>query len=261
MDTNDLKQAARDAGDSEVLEWAARAGYAVNGVMHLLIAWIAIQLAFGGHGKRADQSGALQTLASTGLGTVLLWVAVIGFAGLAVWQLAEAIAGAREVSDRVKAVSKAVVYAALAVTAVTFALGGRSSSEKSTNDVTAGLMGKPFGVVLVAIVALVILGVAVYHVYKGWTKKFLQDLRSQPSESVVALARFGYIAKGVALGVVGVLFGLAAVQHDPKQAGGLDSALRTLLRAPFGQGLLVAVALGLAAYGLYSFARARHAKV
>jgi hypothetical protein len=260
MDGNDVRQAARRAGDQEAVEVAARVGYAVNGLMHLLIAWIALQLAFGGGGKQADQSGALQALASNGLGMVLLWVAVVGFAGLGIWQLTQVFAG-RGAGDRVKAAAKGVVYLVLAWTALTFATGTGSSSEKKTNDVTASLMSKPAGGALVVLVGLVILGVAVYHVYKGWAKKFLQDLRSHPGEVVVALARFGYIAKGVALGVVGALFCLAGLRNKPKEAGGLDQALRTLLEAPFGKVLLTVVALGLAAYGVYSFARARVADV
>lgn len=260
MDGSEVKQAVREAGDSEALGWTARAGFAVNGLMHLLIAWIALQLVFGGRGGRADQSGALGALASNSFGVVLLWVAVVGFAGLGVWQLTQVVVG-RDAGARVKAVSKAVVYLVLAWTAFTFAIGSGGSSEQKTHDLTSSLMSAPAGDVLVVVVGLVILGVAAYHVYKGWAKKFLADLRSHPSRPVVALARFGYIAKGIALGVVGVLFGLAGLHNNPKEAGGLDKALHTLLDASFGKLLLVVVALGLAAYGIYSFARARDADV
>jgi hypothetical protein len=122
-------------------------------------------------------------------------------------------------------------------------------------------MSKPAGGVLVIIVGLVVIGVGIYHVYKGWSRQFLRDLRSHPGGAVIAAGRFGYIAKGVALAVVGVLFVPAGVHNDPKQAGGLDKGLRTLLDAPFGKVLLVVVALGLAAYGIYSFGRARYADV
>ena len=71
---------------------------------------------------------------------------------------------------------------------------------------------------------------------------------------------------GAPLGAVrhralGALFCLAGWHNKPKEAGGLDRALRTLLDAPFGKALLTVVALGLAAYGVYSFARARDADV
>jgi hypothetical protein len=94
-------------------------------------------------------------------------------------------------------------------------------------------------------------------VHKGWKRRFVRDLVHNPGRFVTAAGRLGYIAKGVALAVVGVLFVTAAVHADPDEAGGLDSALRTLGGQPFGVVLLTVVALGLVAYGVYSFARAR----
>ncbi len=262
MDTDDLKRASRQAGDHPALETAARVGFAVSGLMHLLIGWIALQLALGSpRSGAADQSGALSALAANGLGRFLLWVAVVGFAGLALWQVTEAVTGSSETTDRIKAVAKAVVYAALAVTALTFARGGSSSSTKQTTDFTASLLAQPLGVALVAAVALGVIGVGVYHVVKGWRKKFLRDLREHPGAGIVRAGQVGYAAKGAALVVVGLLFGLAAVRRDPTRATGLDGALNSLLTVPFGKVLLVLVAMGLAAYGVYSFARAKAAAV
>ena len=66
---------------------------------------------------------------------------------------------------------------------------------------------------------------------------------------------------GVALGVVGVLLVSGAAQNSSSQATGLDGALRALREQPDGPWLLSAVALGMAAYGIYSFARAKHARI
>ena len=71
----------------------------------------------------------------------------------------------------------------------------------------------------------------------------------------------GYIAKGVALGIVGVLFVTAAVTADPSKSTGLDGALHTLRDQPAGVLLLVIVALGFVAYGVYSFVRARYGRI
>lgn len=255
-----VKNAARQAGDNDAVETMARVGYAVNGMMHLLIGWIALQLAFGSAGK-ADQSGAFSHLASNGLGKALLWLSVAGFVGLAVWQVTEALRSHNETSDRAKAAAKAVVYLVMGFTALKFARGGTSSSSQDTSDITTTLINAPMGAFLVGAVGLAIIGVGGYHVVKGAKKKFLSDLQSSPGTAVVRLGQVGYIAKGVALGVVGALFVLAAIHNNPKESTGMDGALRSLLGAPFGQALLVLVALGLAAYGLYSFGRARHAKV
>src|SRR5690348_316119 len=93
MDGHDVKQVAREASDHPALEYTARAGYAVSGLLHLLIGWITLQVAFGGSGAHADQSGALGSLAGNGLGKALLWLGVVGFLGLALWQVADALVG------------------------------------------------------------------------------------------------------------------------------------------------------------------------
>src|SRR4051794_8528283 len=89
MDTSGTVSSARRAGDSEGLEHLARVGLVAYGVVHLLIAWLALQLAWGGGGGEADQSGAMSTLAEKPFGKPLLWVLAIGLLALAVWQLAE----------------------------------------------------------------------------------------------------------------------------------------------------------------------------
>ena len=53
------------------------------------------------------------------------------------------------------------------------------------------------------------------------------------------LGTAGYCAKGVALAIIGGLFGYAAITYDPKKAGGLDAALSTVRDQPFGTVLLV----------------------
>jgi hypothetical protein len=58
--------------------------------------------------------------------------------------------------------------------------------------------------------------------------------------------------------VVGGLFVAAAYTHHAKKSGGLDQALHTVLQQPFGPVLLILIGAGIACYGLFCFARARH---
>ncbi len=264
MSSADVSRATRQANESPVVEWGARVGYAVLGVLHLLIAWIAVKVAWGigGGSKSADSSGALKTLASSSTGPFFLWIGVAGFALLALWSLTEGVISNGETSDRLKLVAKGVMYAFFAWTSFkVVALGSGGSSEKQTEDVTATLMKNPAGQLLVGALGLVVLGVAGYHVYKGWTKKFLEDLKGHPGDWAVQAGRAGYVAKGVALVVVGVFFVIAAWQHDAGKAQGLDGALKSLKDMSFGPLVLTVVALGIAAYGVYSFARSRYARL
>jgi len=79
--------------------------------------------------------------------------------------------------------------------------------------------------------------------------------------ATIALGIVGYVAKAIALGAVGVLFVFAALNGNASQANGLDQGLRSLAGLPFGVVILVGVGIGLIAYGLYSFVRARYAKL
>ncbi len=259
-------QAARRAANSKWLERAARVGFVVSGLLHILIGYIALQVAWSHSSGKADQSGALALLARHGWGQVVLWVGVVGFAGLGLLQLTEALLPRvgdvkDQLGDRGKALAKGIVYLVLAVSTLSFARGSGQSSSKQSRDFTASLMSHGGGRVLVVIIGVAIVGVGGYHVYKGVTKKFREDLVGDPGAAVERLAQAGYVAKGVALAIVGVLFCIAGARQQPSKASGLDGALKTLRDQPLGSVLLTVIALGLAAYGVYCFARARRARL
>lgn len=257
-------QAARRLSDHPWLERLARIGFAASGLIHLMIGWVAARIALGGDGE-ADQGGALQEVRDAPFGEVLLWGAVLGFGALALFQLLEGLVGGVELKDRVTALSRAGLYAVLGSTALIVARGGSTDGEEATTDLTATLLQAPMGRLLVAAVGLVIVGVAVYHAYKGGSKKFLETLTTTgpgaAGRAVEIAGMVGYIAKGVALLIVGLLFLVAAWTADAEEAGGLDGALQTLAEQPFGTVLLLAVALGLVLYGVYSFARTRYERL
>ena len=261
----------RRADRSPALDRGIRVGIVTYGVMHLLIALIAFQMVLGqGGGKSASGSGAFAELARSGFGRVVLWVMVLGFLMLVVWQGIEAAIGHRQeeggkrTGKRVMSAAKAVVYAVLGVTAATTALGSSGGSGGSSPDsLTARLMSAPGGQVLVVLVGLGIVAVGGALAYRGIKEKFTEHLdagatRGDRRGPIVLLGKVGYLAKGAALAAVGVLVVVAGVRHEAKRSGGLDAALRELLQQPFGGWLVGAVALGLAAFGLYCFAWARH---
>lgn len=254
---------AREASNSHTLETVARVGYAVTGLLHILIGGIAIRVAAGAGGE-ADQSGALRALASAPGGDVILWVSVVGLAALGLWLLVSGIAQWGHWGKVLSDLGKGVVYLAIAVTALTFALGGSKSSDSSTKGFTAQLISTPGGAILLVLVGLGILAGGVVFIYQGVTSKFTKQIRLPRGDAGRAVELFGsvgYIAKGIAIGVVGILFVVAAFTSDTAKANGLDGALRALKDLPFGPVILIVVGVGVIAYGLYCFARARLAKL
>ena len=262
-------RAARSAGSNPHLKTLARVGYAVNGLLHGLIGAIAISVAVGAGGESADQSGALGEVAKSPGGLFVLWAIVVGLAALGVWQLLQAFLvpgdDPKKVwAHRAKEIGKGVAYLAVAGTAVTVAVSGSASSSGSTQSASATVLGLPGGPALLIVAGLAVLAIGVYFVYKGVARTFTEDLAvpgGTLGRATVGLGVAGYVAKGIAVGVVGILVIVAGFTVEPSQSTGLDGALRWLAELPFGVAILVLVGLGLIAYGLYCLARARFARL
>lgn len=268
--SNQAEQKARKVNDNPWFERGVRVGLIGYGIVHLLIGWLALQLAFGDRSGSPDQQGALQQIAQESYGDVLLWTIGIGLLFMAVWQVFEALWGhtsrdePKRTIKRVGSAGKVVIYAIVGISSIKFAMEAQSGGKSSTDSMTADLMKQTAGQWLVAAVGIVIIVVGVMQVKRGVTKSFTKDLRGDATSgtSGTAVEKFGqvgYISKGIAVGVVGFLFVWAAWDHDPKKAGGLDTALQKILDQPFGPVLLGAIALGIIAFGLYCFAWAKYA--
>lgn len=250
---------------SDTAQLLGRIGMACYGVVHLIIAYLAVQVAFGSS-ERADQKGALQEVGSTAFGQVLLWILAIGLVLFGLWQFLMAatgyewVSGGKRTRKRIGAAARGVVVIVLGFTAFRIATGsgGGGSSNQKQQEFTAKLLQLPAGPALVVIAAAGVLGVAIAAGVKGVKKTFLEDLDTTelPGKSkrwISWLGTTGYLAKGVVLTVVAILLAIAGFTADPNKAGGLDAALKTLAAQPFGTVLLTVVALGLAAFGAYCF--------
>ena len=267
-----VQGAVDKATDNSAFEFAARAGFAVSGVLHLLVAYIILRIAFGSGGS-ADQSGALATLAGQTGGAVMLWTAAVGLFALALWRLAETVLGPhpgeRPHGDqddsplwkRFKALGLAILYLALAFSAARFAMGSGKSSSQQNAGMSAQLMQSGWGKALLIVVGLAVLAVGGYHVYKGISERFLKDLRVSGGRGITAIGVVGYVAKGLVLAGAGLLVIVATLNSDPSKSTGIDSAVKTLGEAPFGKALLVVAAAGLAAFAVYSFVRSRYGRM
>jgi hypothetical protein len=266
---NASTSAAEQAHRSDWMDHAIRAGLVAYGVVHLLVGWLALQLAFGEKEDSASNSGALHYLAQQPMGGALVWAIAVGMFFLVVWRLLEFGFGYRDESDdakrwrkRATSLGKAVIYGAIGWSAVQTATGS-GGGKGGTDSTTATIMNLPGGQLMVGAIGLAIIGYGISLVVRGWTEKFREHLDAQgqsgkDGSAYVNLGKAGYIAKGISIALVGALFGYAAITHDPKKSGGLDQALQTVLEQPFGQVLLIAIGLGIAAYGIFCFARAKH---
>jgi len=268
-----VRSTGRRAAGSNAMSMLARVGLAARGVMYGLIGIIAVQIALGSTHRQADRSGAVRLVAATPFGSVILWLLVIGFAGLTLWRLSEAAYGAsgpggHKASKRLVNLAKAVIYGFVTWGILKFALGlgAPASSNMQSRDLTATAFRYSGGRFAVVIAGAVIVGMGFYLAYQAYRAKFRRDLRMgsaspRTREVVTWLGKAGGIARGVVFVTIGIFLVVAAIDARPRQAKGIDSALVTLAHTPAGPWLLGLVALGLVMFGIYSCCEARWRRI
>ncbi|MEV6685869.1 DUF1206 domain-containing protein [Streptomyces sp. NPDC051130] len=255
-------------------EFTARIGLVARGVLYVLTGLLAVRVGLGTSGGReADRQGALQELAGKPLGPFLVWAVGVGLVCMMLWRLSETVFGAAgpkgdAATKRLASAARAVFYAVAAYSVLSFAAGsgGTRSGDEQSRDVTAKVLGWPGGQWLVGAVgaALVVGGVviAVRAVRREFRKHMnLGGLSPQWRRAVELLGVAGGVARGGVFAAAGGFAVHAAVRYDPAQAKGMDDTLRTLTQTPAGPWLLVAVAVGLMLFGVFSWAMARWREV
>jgi len=248
----------------------ARAGFAVSGILHLLIGVVAIRLAMGGEGE-ADVSGAVEQLGSQPAGPLLLWSSFAACVALAIWQTSDAIfdfehlPAKKKAAKKAKAALQAVVYAGLALTLLSFASGAGKDHTSSTSDLTASVLKAPGGYALLLAIGAGVAVAGIIYAIRGFRQSFAKHLRLPASHkarmAVTVLGVVGYAAKGIALLLVGLLVIIATIKVHPEESTGLDGGLKALRDQPFGMYMLAAVGAGLICYGIFMMVRAKLAKM
>ncbi len=258
------------------IKMLGRLGYAAKGLVYIIIGGLAALAALGNGGATTDRKGAIQTIYEQPFGKVLLALVIFGLACYALWSFIRAIADTESKGSKPKGIANRLFYAGVGISyaTLTFAAfqlligsgNGGKSSDTNAKDWTAELLKQPFGIFLVILAGLVVIGVAFYQFYRAYKANFQKHLElgkmdAQTKGWTIRFGRFGLAARGVVFGVIGIFLIIAALQHNPDQAKGLGGALQELSQQPYGQLLLGIVAIGLVAYGIYSLAEARYRRM
>jgi hypothetical protein len=279
-----------DSGDDSAVDWVrrlARIGWLSKGFVFIVIGVLAIQIAltdWNGNGSEADadQEGALQAVADQPFGVGLLTATAIGLALFMVWNLAQAFIPDSTDLDLLGIIQRigwfglGLFYGFLAFTGLRLAWteanagdgGGAAENgddETEPEELTARLFELPGGRWIAGLIAIGVLVVAGYHLYKGVSRQFVDDLDTDglSDSQETWLGRFGVVgfaARAFVLAATAWFLAQAAINYDPDEAEGLDGALRELASVVYGQILLVVVGLGLVfagGYDMVTFRRQR----
>jgi hypothetical protein len=267
---NSIKHGAKRAAANPGLELLERLGYIVRGVLYVVIGVLALRMALSKpDGQAVGLTGSVLVLVGNQFGRLLLFVIVIGLAAYSIWGLVRAFFDPlRRGSDpsgyleRLGFVSSSASYATIVVFTLKVLAGTGSSTTDATRKTISSILEHPEGGWLTVVIGLIALGIGLGQFVESYRAAFKRDLKGAEMRDtmrnlVVALGRFGMLARGVIFAIVGWFILQAGLHHDPSKVQGFDGAFLYLLTKPFGHVVLGIVALGFVALGLHSLACAR----
>ncbi len=284
--SDQAQDAAQKAADSRLVDRVARAGLIARAVIYLMVGYLAGRLAVSSAGsptattsRPASGEGALETIAAHPGGRVVLGLLAVGFLGYALLAAVQATLRHQEIQRSSERRAKRLFFAGVALLYLAFSIyaaslvvrpqSGQASAagaHRQETELTARVLGWPFGQLLVGAVGVVLIGAGVGFGYQAVTTNFQDRLKQQQMRPAVwraatVLGAIGSFSRAVTLVLVGVFVVSAAVTFNPRKARGLDASLRAVADQPYGPYLLAAVALGLACYGVYVLLEVRYRKV
>ncbi len=247
----------------------ARFGIATKGLVYLLIGVLATMAALGEGGKKSGSSGVLDYLAKQSFGQILLVIIGVGLIGYVFWRMYQAFADPEENGNDTKAIFlrigyfiSGLVYGALAYVAFSTVAGASSSGGGSRETMISKLLSQSYGQYIVGAIAIVLFIKAVFQLYKAYSGEYKEhvqqsSLRSEAKSLMIKAGKVGFTARGIVIGLIAYFTFKAALTANSDQAGGTKQALN-FLQDEFGTIVLMIVALGLAAYGVFMFIKAKY---
>ncbi len=240
-----------------------RVGYAARGAVYIVVGGLALSAAFHG-GEAEGTTSALAQLRNEPWGIPMLWAISVGLFAYAVWRLIDSFLDLEDYGSEAKGliaragqVVTGLIHGAIGVSVAGLALGQSSGGGDSATDWTAKVMTWPYGPTIVICTGLVTLGAGIFYAHKGLTGKYKRALRVTPlTERLDPVMKYGFVAQGAVVGIIGVLMVYAGFTTDPQEAGGVGTALGQLSGVAYGRVLLGVVALGLLAFALENIVEA-----
>jgi len=265
-----IKRAGQKAAYSPLMEALARWGYGVRGLIYIMMGVLALNLAMGKNGVPADQQGAIAAFGRQPAGMALLWVILIGLISYSLWGVIRAVLDLLQKGHDLKGLIarggflfSAASYALLILPTYGYISGAGSTSQSgaATQKFMSSIMTTPWGKWAIGLIGLAVIAGGLQQIYEGFNSTFDKQFQpytmtAQEVKWATQLGRFGTATRGFIFAIVGGLLCMAAYQANASQPVGIDSALATLLRQPYGIWLLGVVAIGLMAFGVYSMASA-----
>jgi hypothetical protein len=256
---------------SDTKDWIkkfARFGMFSKGVVYVLIGVLTAMAAFNVGGQTSGKEGAFQFVYSQPFGKILLGLIALGLIGYVVWRFVQTVKDPEDEGNgrRAAYATSGIFYTLIVISAITMIFSGGSGGNGgsgSQQQVLSGLLDQTWGQILVGAFAVGFFGKGIWQFYRAFSGKFDEklkniNLRKEARETIKKAGFVGYISRGIVIGIIGYLFLNAAISANPSEAGGTKEAFGLIQGSIAGPIVLGVIAIGLAAYGVFMFVKAKY---
>lgn len=247
-----------------------RFGLISKGVIYCLLGVLAVLAAAGLRSEDASKAEAFKLIYEQPFGKVILIMLAIGMLGYITLRFFQCFKDSDNKGDSMKGLItragygfSALMYLGLGIYVVKLVLDGPGGDGNSQQFIVGKVLQWPGGQWIIGIIAAIVIGSGINQIYKGVSGNFMKKIsliRSEFDKVFKKTGVAGYIARGVVLGIIGYLLLHAALTHNPREAKGSDQAFH-FIENTFGSFLMGVVALGLVAYGIFMFVKAKYQNV
>ncbi|MFL5809875.1 MAG: DUF1206 domain-containing protein [Flavisolibacter sp.] len=251
------------------VERTARIGMIAKGIVYLTMGILAFMAAFeiaGTRDEEANRKGVFNFIRGNPAGTWLLGFVAAGLVCYGVWRIIQSFTTndkkqKKKWMKRSRYLFSGLSYLALAFTAIKIMFNDQSNGDKN-QQMSAQIMEKPYGGWLLILGALAFAATGMYQAWYGFANKYKKhvqdlDLKSTASSILLPAGKVGYVARGIVWLLLAFLLSRAAIHSNAHEAGDTGKAFEFVEASVFGSYILAALGLGLAAYGIFNFIRAR----
>jgi hypothetical protein len=254
------------------LELFARAGYTARGFVYVSIGVLALLAALEYAPRPGGTDEAIAMFAGWPFGRVWLTAIAAGLAGFAAWRALQSVLDADRQGAKPKALASragqavsGLTYGALAFSMYQ-ALDAVEDAGEAGGGAEAGaaqVLALPLGGALLLIAGLFVAAVGVGGLIRGARGDFCRRLgcRGEVRTWADRLGRAGYAGRGLAFLPVGFFLIQAGLTEEASRARSLGATLQTLEGQTYGSLVLILVALGLIAFGLYAIVEGRYRRI
>jgi Domain of Unknown Function (DUF1206) len=247
----------------------AKLGYASNGLLYVIVGITAALAAVNVGGRVRGTRGALNLLVAQPFGRLAVAVVAVGLGGFILRSFVQIFVlptigvppkPFMRVLRRTGCAVSGLAHIGIALTALQLTLGltvmNPDEGTPRRDWITLFLTWRPLDGWLTILVGLVVVGIAVLQFYIAVNRRFTIDMEFERMSYRIKRAAFacgvaGYAGRGVAFLIVGMFLVYAGWYVEEVEARAIGDILRLVEAQPFGAWVLIVIAAGLTAYGLF----------